>query len=35
MGQCKCEGKDFQREYAKEKLRENMGESKSKESCKE
>jgi hypothetical protein len=25
MGQCKSEGKDFKRDYAKEKLRENMG----------
>jgi hypothetical protein len=24
-GQCKSEGKDFKRDYAKEKLRENMG----------
>jgi hypothetical protein len=33
MGQCKCksEGKDFKRDYAKEKLRKNMGQSKSKE----
>jgi hypothetical protein len=30
-GQCKSEGKDFKREYAKEKLREIMGQSKSKE----
>jgi hypothetical protein len=27
MGQCKSEGKDFKRDYAKEKLRENMGQS--------
>jgi hypothetical protein len=31
MGQCKSEGKDSKRDYAKEKLRENMGWSKSKE----
>jgi hypothetical protein len=31
MGQCKSEGKDSKRDYAKEKLRENMGQSKSKE----
>jgi hypothetical protein len=31
MGQCKSEGQDFKRDYAKEKLRENMGQSKSKE----
>jgi hypothetical protein len=31
MGQCKSWGKDFKREYAKEKLRENMGQYKSKE----
>jgi hypothetical protein len=31
MGQCKSEGKDFKRDYAKEKLRENMKQSKSKE----
>jgi hypothetical protein len=32
MGQCKSEGKDFKRDYAfKEKLRENMGQSESKE----
>jgi hypothetical protein len=30
MGQCKSEGKDFKREYAKIKLRENMGQSESK-----
>jgi hypothetical protein len=30
-GQCKSEGKVFKRDYAKEKLRENMGQSKSKE----
>jgi hypothetical protein len=28
---CKSEGKDFKRDYAKEKLRENTGQSKSKE----
>jgi hypothetical protein len=28
---CKSEGKDFKRDYAKEKLRENMGQSESKE----
>jgi hypothetical protein len=28
---CLSEGKDFKRDYAKEKLRENMGQSKSKE----
>jgi hypothetical protein len=31
MGQNKCGGKDFKREYAKEKLRENLGQCKSKE----
>jgi hypothetical protein len=31
MGQCKSEGKDFKRDYAKEKLRENVGQSKFKE----
>jgi hypothetical protein len=31
MGQCKSEGKGFKRDYAKEKLRENMGHSESKE----
>jgi hypothetical protein len=31
MGQCKSGGKDFKRDYAKEKLRESMGQSKSKE----
>jgi hypothetical protein len=31
MGQCKSEGKGFKRDYAEEKLRENMGQSKSKE----
>jgi hypothetical protein len=31
MGQCKSEGKDIKRDYAKEKLRENMGQCKSKE----
>jgi hypothetical protein len=30
MGQCKSEGKDFKRDYAKEKLRENMGQNESK-----
>jgi hypothetical protein len=25
MGQCKSEGKDFKRDYAKEKLSKNMG----------
>jgi hypothetical protein len=30
MGQCKSEGKDFKRDYAKEKLRENMEQSRSK-----
>jgi hypothetical protein len=30
MRQCKSEGKDFKRDYAKEKLRENMGQSESK-----
>jgi hypothetical protein len=30
MGQCKSEGKDFKRDYAKEKLRENMGQRESK-----
>jgi hypothetical protein len=25
MGQCKSGGKDFKRDYVKEKLRENMG----------
>jgi hypothetical protein len=30
-GQHKSQGKDFKRDYAKEKLRENMGQSKSKE----
>jgi hypothetical protein len=30
MGQSKSEGKDFKRNYAKEKLRENMGWSESK-----
>jgi hypothetical protein len=30
MGQCKSEGKDFKRDYAKEKLSENMGQNKSK-----
>jgi hypothetical protein len=31
MGQCKSEGKDSKGDYAREKLRENMGESESKE----
>jgi hypothetical protein len=31
MGQCKPGGKDFKREYAKEKQRENMGQCRSKE----
>jgi hypothetical protein len=31
MVQCKSEGKDFRRDYAKEKLRENTGQSESKE----
>jgi hypothetical protein len=31
MGQCKSGGKDFKRDYATEKLRENMGQSESKE----
>jgi hypothetical protein len=31
MGQCKSKDWDFKRDYAKEKLRENMGQSKSKE----
>jgi hypothetical protein len=31
MGQCKSEGKDFKRDHAKEKLRENLGQSESKE----
>jgi hypothetical protein len=31
MGQWKSEGKDFKRDYAKEKLRENMGQNESKE----
>jgi hypothetical protein len=31
MGQCKSEGKDFKRDYAKEQLRENMAQRKSKE----
>jgi hypothetical protein len=34
MGQCKSEGKDFKRDYAKEKLRENMGQSLRKETLK-
>jgi hypothetical protein len=31
MGHCKSESKDFKRDYAKEKLTENMGQSESKE----
>jgi hypothetical protein len=31
MGQCKSGGKDFKREYAKETLRENVGQWESKE----
>jgi hypothetical protein len=31
MGQRKSRGKDFKRDYAKAKLRENMGQRKSKE----
>jgi hypothetical protein len=31
MGQCKSEGKYFMRGYAKENLRENMGQSESQE----
>jgi hypothetical protein len=31
MRQCKSGGRDFKRDYSKEKLRENMGQSKSKE----
>jgi hypothetical protein len=31
MGQCKSEGQNFKRDYAKEKLKEIMGQSKSKE----
>jgi hypothetical protein len=31
MGQCESEGKDFKRDYGKENLRENMGQSESKE----
>jgi hypothetical protein len=31
MGQCKSGGKDFKRDYAKEQLRENMGQWESKE----
>jgi hypothetical protein len=31
MGKCKSQGKDFKRGYAKEQLRENMGQSESKE----
>jgi hypothetical protein len=31
MGQCKSKERDFKRDYAKEKLRENLGQCKSKE----
>jgi hypothetical protein len=31
MGKCKSQGKDFKRGYDKEQLRENMGQSESKE----
>jgi hypothetical protein len=31
MGHCKSGGKDFKKDYAKEQLRENMGQSESKE----
>jgi hypothetical protein len=31
MGRCKSGGQDFTRDYAKEQLRENVGQSKSKE----
>jgi hypothetical protein len=31
MGQCKSRGKNLKRDYAKEQLRENIGQSKSKE----
>jgi hypothetical protein len=31
MGWCNSEGKDFRRDYDKEQLRENMGQSESKE----
>jgi hypothetical protein len=31
MAQCKSWGKDFKKDYDKEKLRENMGQSESKE----
>jgi ribosomal protein L29 len=31
MGQCKSEGKDSKRDYAKEKLKESMGQSEAKE----
>jgi hypothetical protein len=31
MGQCRSRGKDFRRNYVKGQLRENMGQSKSKE----
>jgi hypothetical protein len=31
MGQCNSEGKDSKGDYARENLRENMGQSKSKE----
>jgi hypothetical protein len=30
MGQCKFVGKDFKRDFTKEQLRENMGQSESK-----
>jgi hypothetical protein len=33
MGQCKSRGKDFKTDYAKEQLRENIGQSESKEKC--
>jgi hypothetical protein len=33
MGQCKSGDKDLKRDYAKEKLRENMEQCKSKERC--
>jgi hypothetical protein len=31
MGQCKSEGKDFKRDYAKNKLKKNMEQNESKE----
>jgi hypothetical protein len=31
MGQCQSRSKDFKRDYAKEQLRENMGQNESKE----